>query len=269
MNAFNKTIDHIGAFLRLRKQFHNPYVITLMRLGVIKTPYFPYRFTNGTHSFTMLGRPAQASNTDLFILREIFIRQAYKRILPLLPKGPLRIVDVGANIGSFTVWMHATVGVSEAFCFEPVPDTRRLLAYNLSVNKCEGAKVMAAAMGGSARTISIALNEENPGASSIYDVPPPGKATEVPVLAFEDWAKSIPGNFDVLKLDCEGAEWEIARHSSAEQLRRFPIIVGEVHDDPEQNQPPGEFIKLMESKGYETIFWDGHSAGVYVGRQRR
>ena len=45
----------------------------------------------------------------------------------------------------------------------------------------------------------------------------------------------------LLKMDCEGAEWEIIRQTDPQQFARFQAVVAEVHDDPEHKQSVTEF----------------------------
>src|SRR6185436_12596744 len=184
-------------------------------------------------SFHMLARPSRATMSDLFVLREVFIQETYRDVLPLLSKRPLRIVDVGANLGSFTIWLHRRHGVAEAHCFEPEPTSFRLCRYNLAANDCPFAEVAPKAVGGQRRQLMMRVNTSRPGGNSIYASVGAGEdVREVEVVAFGEWLNTVPSNFDLLKLDCEGAEWEIATTLLPEQAARFPIVVAEIHDDP-------------------------------------
>jgi len=111
-------------------------LIALLRLGFVKLKYFPYAISNGRNSYLMLGRPTTTSAADFFVLREVLVDETYRDVLPLLPQKALRVVDIGANLGSFTIWLNQTAKVDEAFCFEPEPDSFRLLRFNLANNRC-------------------------------------------------------------------------------------------------------------------------------------
>ena len=91
----------------------------------------------------------------------------------------------------------------------------------------------------------------------------PGHAIQV--LAFSEWLAQIPGAFDLLKMDCEGAEWEIVRQTSPSDLARFRVVVAEVHADPEGLQPVEQFGELLEACGFRTVRWDRKSHGLYLG----
>lgn len=267
MATLRLRLVHLKLLAEIWRHFKSPALITLLRLGIIRIPYFPYRLTVGEKPLTMLARPTTTSMADLFVLREVFVNEAYKDVLPLLGgRKNIRLVDIGANLGSFTIWMDRTVGVREAFCFEPEPDSFRLLDFNLRINGCTSAKSIESAIGGEARTIKISLKKESPGGTNIYGtVGSPEAATPVQVLALNQWLKAVEGDFDVLKIDCEGAEWEIFRKTEPAAFKRFRVLVGEVHGDPEQKQSVAEFKGLVEQLGFRTVRWDNKAQGLYFG----
>ena len=257
---------HLKSVFQIRRHFRQPWLLILLRLGVLRLPYFLHRITNGDKQYRMLARPTTTSMADIFVLREVLVDEAYRDVLPLLNQKNIRLLDVGANLGSFTLWMHRTVGVREAWCFEPEPDSFRLLQFNLSLNDCRTAKALECAVGGTARTIHISLKESSPGGTSIYGdghASAPGRA--VPVIAFGEWLRGIEGDFDLLKVDCEGAEWEILGQTDPRQFARFRVFVAEVHDDPENKRQVSEFKGIVEKLGFRTVRWDNKEKGLYVG----
>jgi len=213
-------------------------------------------------------RPAAHPLGDLGVLREVFLKEAYKDALALLTAKNIRLVDIGANIGSFTIWTHRVLGVREAFCFEPEPDNFQLLNFNLYLNDCLMAKTIQCAVGGESRMTRILLDKINPGGSSIYGENPSPEAKTVPVIAFEKWLREIEGEFDLLKMDCEGAEWEIVRQTDPQQFARFKVVVAEVHGDPQKRQSVSEFKQSMENLGFRTVRWDNKILGLYVGTRK-
>jgi FkbM family methyltransferase len=264
--------DHFRSFWRLRQHFENPLLIAMLRLGFVKLKYFPYAINKGRNSYLMLGRPTTSSMADLFVLREVLVEETYRDLLALLPRKGLRVVDIGANLGSFTIWLSQSAKVDEAFCFEPEPDSFRLLRLNLANNGCGFARALDKAVGGKARDARISLREDSPGGTNIYRTAPDGNGTQgnaIEVVAFSEWLKQTPGAFDVLKMDCEGAEWEIVRGTSQAEFARFGAVIAEVHPDPERLNSIEDFASLMESRGLQTVRWDGKSQSLYLGVPRQ
>jgi len=268
MTALRVQYDHLKSIFEIRRHFKNPWLIVLLRLGIIRLPYFLHRITKDTRQYALLARPTTTSCADLFILRDVLITEAYKDILPYLGRN-IRFLDVGANLGSFTLWLHRTIGVREAFCFEPEPDSFRLLNFNLALNDCHAAKTLECAIGGKTRTAKIALKESSPGGTSLYGgYTTNAQATSISVIALQEWLAKVEGDFDLLKLDCEGSEWEILDKTDPKQFERFPVLLAEAHGDPVSNRPVSELRRLAEKVGYRTVRWDDRGHGLYIGVRR-
>jgi FkbM family methyltransferase len=248
------------------RHFRNPGLVLLVRLGCLKVPLFLYRIAKDGRQYDLLARPTASSLGDLFVLREVLVEETYGEILPLLPAGPLRVLDIGANLGSFTIWLHCRHGVREAFCFEPEPTSFNLCRFNLAHNGCAAAQPLPAAVGGRSREITMRVNTNRPGGNSIYASAGETEETaRVKVIGLAEWLAGAPGLFDVLKLDCEGAEWEMIAETPPALFQRFGLIVAEVHLHDQPSVEP--FKTFFERLGFRTVRWDGHSHGLYIGQR--
>jgi FkbM family methyltransferase len=253
--------------MTLWRHFENFWLILLARLRIVRLPYFLYRIHGKGRAYSMLGRPTSSSSGDIFVLREVLVDEIYKDALAEVNGTDLRVVDIGANIGAFMVWSNTVFRVREAFCFEPEPESFRLLGFNLSQNGCTTARTFPFAVGGTPRMVKLAVNKNVPAAANIYDGASSDGQT-VAVISFCEWLGQIEGNFDLLKMDCEGAEWEIVRQMDSQQLARFQTVLMEVHPDPEKQQAIADFKSAMERFGFETVRWDNKAFGLYVGRRK-
>jgi len=269
-----RLIGQIGSVLLTLTHFRNPLIILMTRLALIRIPYFIFRFDFAERGMSILGRPTTTSLADLFVIKEVFLHQTYKDILPLLPDQHVQFVDIGANLGCFSIWLDQLREVSGSYCFEPEPDSFRLLTFNLSKNGCNQVTPIQAALGGTSRRISIMLKNSSPGGTSIYnngEAEPCGGTGQqiVEVLALGQWLQQVSVQFDLLKLDCEGAEWEILRSCGQSVRKHFRVVVAEVHDDPEGISTVDEFPDLMSHHGFTTLRWDNKSQGIYIGARAK
>ncbi len=262
VNKNLKLISNKGKqYYQLFKHFRNPLLVFLARLGWIKIAYCSYHIHKNGIDYSMLGR---ARGGDLWILREVLVEETYRPILELLPAGPLRILDVGAHIGSFTIWLHRRHGVNEAFCFEPNSDSFSLCQFNVGQNGCDNVWLSRQAMGGSTRESEMWADPITHARSSLHRRATSSTTQQqrVQVIALNEWLEKVQGSFDLLKMDCEGAEWEMLKAAPA-AFTRFSIIVAEIHEDPDGQQNIGDFAAALSRHGFSTV----HCDGFYIGRR--
>jgi FkbM family methyltransferase len=261
----------LKALGQIWRHFENPLLVSMLRFGIVRLPFFAYRLrTTDGKRVTMLARPGTMSLADLFVLREVFVEETYKDILPLLPARPLSVLDVGANLGSFCIWLAGRHGIVRGVCFEPDPSSFRLCRFNLAVNNCPQVDAIPKAVGGSERVIEMRVNTSRPGGNSIYSAASGhDEIAQVEVIAFSECFSTTGTDvIDVLKMDCEGAEWEIVDKTPPQVWQRFSLIVAEIHGDSTQQFRPDDFPKMMEARGFETKRWDGGHMGLYIGVRR-
>lgn len=268
MQKIRNLFQKIQGFIEILKYFHSPWSVILLRLGIKKTHYFFYSIKVRGKRFGMLARPYARPLSDINVLRTVLVQGEYKKILPHLPEHPLRIVDVGSNIGSFAVWISSERNVQEICCFEPDLGSYRICTFNIEENHCQGASTIQKAVGGRPRRISIPATSNQPSGQNIYNIHHDGNTQIVDVISLDEWLMGVTGDFDLLKLDCEGAEWEIVRNTPADSLLRFGLIVAEIHDDPEGKESPADFHKHLEHCGFTTILDEGVVHGLYIGLKR-
>ncbi len=168
----------------------------------------------------------------------------------------LSYVNVGANIGAFDVAVAAMIReIPLAVSVELNPRTFGRLRFNLQVNGLHDVRVLNAGVAGRSGVFHF-----HPTACSLADglfVPPPSgeaasRPTQVPLLTLgETLVQAGVENkeFDLLKLDCEAAEYGIVAESSRGCLRCFRHIVAELHPEP-----PGESVAALEAKLAECGF---------------
>lgn len=118
-------------------------------------------------------------------------------------------VDVGANIGSYTVLAAKVVG-ARVIAFEPIGSTFASLRDNIALNDVGGrVEALAACVGSSAGTVRMSANLDTvnhvltPGASA------PEAGVEVPVVSLDE---QLAGRAPFLmKIDVEGYELEVLK----------------------------------------------------------
>ena len=74
------------------------------------------------------------AETEL-IFREVFVSQVYARHGIQVRPGDC-VLDIGANIGMFALYLHQTCPDARVYSFEPIPRTFEILQKNLALHGC-------------------------------------------------------------------------------------------------------------------------------------
>jgi len=185
---------------------------------------------------------------ELFVLTEIFLRGVYERQL----SGPYTVVDVGMNIGMTSLFFAAKPEVAKVIGYELLRPTYEAALRNLTRNPELQAKIQANPYGlwSSDSIFEVAYDKERRCGLGI-GVDPVISDTLEPVLvrrASTELATLLDtcGTPVVLKLDCEGAEYEILEDLAASSLLpRFKAVLCEWH-----RKGPDALTRLLETAGF-------------------
>lgn len=186
-------------------------------------------------------------------------------LLPDLVREGETAFDVGANLGGYTIRLSELVGpAGQVHAFEPVPRTFRLLQYNVArLAPYPNVRAHCAAVSdcGGRATLHIPLEGklENFYTASLA-APRRGsaRAISVELVSLDDWYESSFGKVTFVKIDTEGAEWQILR-GAERLLREFrPSVLCEIGSGTERFGHRGdELIALMQDLGYVPFRYDG------------
>jgi FkbM family methyltransferase len=176
-----------------------------------------------------------------------------------------QIVDVGAHVGSFTVWAARRAPNARCLAVEPNPGTFELLQANIRANGLEGRVItLNAAVGAARGTGSLELVDHSLGTrlsrNGAGDVE---VRVETMSSLLETAGMQSP---DVLKVDCEGMEYELFPSIGADGLRGIGVIACEYH--PEPGHSVKELDAILGAAGFGVrrpdqplgVLWATHAA---------
>jgi FkbM family methyltransferase len=177
---------------------------------------------------------------------EIFVTGAYERA-GVCWSDVRTIVDVGANVGMATLWFARRAPIASIVAVEPATAAYRQLAANVARNELSDRvttlKAAVAAKAGTGR-----LERAGPSVNGRL-VSSGGE--EVRLVKLQDLLDLVPGGrVDLLKLDCEGAEYEILTTASESELRAIGCVLGEYHEV--EGRRPEELARALEPAGFTT-----------------
>jgi FkbM family methyltransferase len=160
------------------------------------------------------------------------------------------VIDVGANIGTFSVGAARAAVNGWVLAYEPEPENFALLRRNLDRNRCRNVTPVRAAVADATGTRTLRVNADSSGGHALRSDGEPGlTVASVSLKAIFDEYRVE--RCDYLKLDCEGAEYEILYGLPADYFRRVRRIALEYHADPaEKRVRAGELIRHLRDVGY-------------------
>jgi FkbM family methyltransferase len=169
--------------------------------------------------------------------RQCIASNMYTRYLPSFTlRGPLRVLDLGANGGGFPLMLKIQgYELGRVVCVEMNPLTYQRLLVNVSSNLGASTVAINAAVAGSGQTAEILLKPSRGGTSeSMYanraDASAPHVAVRPVTLQalYDQYFKNEL--IDICKVDIEGAEYEALEASPDELLRKIRYLVIELHE---------------------------------------
>jgi FkbM family methyltransferase len=153
---------------------------------------------------------------------ETFIKEVYKW---LNFKGK-EVVDVGAYVGDSAIYF-ALNGAKHVYAFEPYPFSWRIASRNISLNNLEKKiTLLNEAVGGESKVIYV---DEKYPASADEELKEFEKGKKIRVTTLEEIVKRFRLKNAVLKMDCEGCEYNSIINTTNEILRRFNQIIVEYY----------------------------------------
>ncbi|MFC1488226.1 FkbM family methyltransferase [Thermodesulfobacteriota bacterium] len=199
--------------------------------------------------------------------KEIFLEECYTRELELkLPDQPA-ILDIGANAGFFSLFSASRFPGARIISFEPIPNNFKQLKRNKKLNENFQITCIQKAVYGYSGEISISFDPEDSftTAASVFEKPDlRSKIIKVPCVTLQEIFNQYRfERCDLLKMDCEGAEYEILYNCPASYLRRISQIVLEVHGGAEPNQNIASLNDYLISKDFKTRHYSEHMLSAW------
>src|SRR5437588_2561781 len=157
------------------------------------------------------------------------------------------IVDIGAHVGTFTVWAAMRAPGARVLAVEPNPETFPLLERNIRDNGLHGrVTAIHAAVGAAPGTGTLELVEHSLGTrlARTDDGAIKVRIETVPALL----AQAAMDDVDLLKIDCEGMEYEVFESIDSQQLLRLGAIACEYH--PRPGRKVDQLDALFKSAGF-------------------
>ncbi len=205
------------------RTFSNFFAIYLSRIK--KIPLGEIVLRNGAR-FAVLN-----TNNNLGTIHEVFTQKEYQHITELSNINRPVLVDIGANIGVFTVWAAGILPTAELYSYEPEEKNFLLLRENIVRNGIASrAHAFHAAVCGKEGTRTLSIAGESSGKNSLAYAIGGGATEQVQATTLNRiFEENNLLSCDCIKIDCEGAEYEILYNTAPEHLAKVRMMIVEHH----------------------------------------
>lgn len=189
-------------------------------------------------------------NSTLPIITEIWHDKVYGDLQELAGEASPVIIDIGGNIGTFSLFVLFKIPGARVYTFEPEPQNFKCLERNIALNAMtHRCKPTHKAVCGARGERLLFLTGENSGTNSMFNTGPFASQIKVQCITLEDIFSEFNISLcNLLKIDCEGAEYEILMSTPKYVFRRIKRIVLEWHDV--KGFTPEALVSFLQSMGY-------------------
>jgi FkbM family methyltransferase len=191
-----------------------------------------------------------------FLFHEIWVQRTYTPPGFEIKRGDV-VIDIGGNIGVFATYAATAAPDVRVYSYEPFPGNIEWLRRNIEQSGLSNVKVIEQAVGGGAGERTLHVNPESWIVHSLVrdEGSAAGDVSVTCVTLDQVFEDNGIGACDLLKLDCEGSEYEILMGCRPETLRRVKRIVGEYHEGVSIGKTGQDLRRFLEANGFSIDYF--------------
>ena len=193
-------LNKLDILFNSRKIFKNWYIYPIVYFKLTNNKYAIFETKSGQKI------KIRVNSTDLMALTHVWLVQEYHHDSFNIKTNDI-IIDVGAHIGLFALYASQFCKHGQIFCYEPIEENYDLLLENIKLNNIKNIIPFNLAVSDKNSKIKIYLNSDESGHSIFLNNE---KSVMVNSTTLENiFTENNIDNCNFLKLDCEGAEYQI------------------------------------------------------------
>jgi FkbM family methyltransferase len=182
------------------------------------------------------------------------------------------VIDIGGHIGSFSIMASRKAPNGTILTFEAFDETFRQLQKNLSENHADNVRAFNLAVSDAVGRQTLFVNRMNQAQNSLYADSGEERIVETTTLHNIFQENNIE-RCNLMKVDCEGAEYEIL-FSAREVLSKIDRIILEYHEPSPMQiskgySPAALELLLIESGFTIKTLVNTHYRGVMYAERRQ
>lgn len=216
----------------------------------LKNTASKYYFRNGLIANT-------AAGVDAATLTVVWIKEEYGNVENLKT-----VIDIGANIGAFALLVAKESPKCRVYAYEPEPNNFKLLKKNVKENKFEKkVKIFQQAVSAKSQREKLYISEYSPYHSILsknYK-----KFIHINSVSLNDvFIKNKINSCDLLKIDCEGSEFNILYNANKATLKKINNIRLEYHNRRDKKANIKDLKNFLIKFGFKLVMFHPNSESV-------
>ena len=233
--------EKIAVLLGSYKKFKNWYLCPLIYLNIIKRNFVIFK-TNSD-----LKMKIRVKSTDLMQLTTIWLTREYEAPGFEIKENDT-IIDVGGHIGLFMLFCEQFCHKGKIYCFEPASDNYKIFLDNTKLNNFKNVFPFNIAVSKQDGKIPLYLNDDTSGHSIFLKNSNSIQVDSITLQKIFDLNNIEKCN--LLKLDCEGSEYEIIDSLPESYFSMIDKMIIEYHFAEKYPKLLTNLIKKLERTSF-------------------
>jgi FkbM family methyltransferase len=212
----------------------------------------------------------RVNTSDALMIWEVWKAKVYDDVrIPIL-EGDV-VVDIGAHIGAFAVRAARQAHRGKVYSYEAARSTYLMLEKNRKLNSLENLSIENSAVSNRRGEMHLYMPANNSILGSLRQ-DTSGFKEMVQAITFSDIiAEHALERVDFLKIDVEGAEFDILFACSDEIFAKIQRMVIEYHEFEGDKRSHQDLVNLLDSQGFKVVvekakFPQPHWFGTKINR---
>lgn len=201
--------------------------------------------------------------SDRYVFNEIYGREdAYQRETLLATVRGGDVIEVGAHKGFFSALAGKVA--RRVVSFEPARTNHSYLVRNMQRNGLDNVIAVNKAVSNTSDDRQFTVSKITDARHTFYatEFSGEGEKTTVRCTTLKDILLDYSlDRLSLLKMDCEGGEYDIMFSLDDETLKKIPRIACEIHEGPGIPYTCQEFLQYMERKNFAVEVYDQRQMG--------
>ncbi len=220
--------------------------------------YYIYKVGGLTGAFTFKlrsGMDIKVPKRLMQTYKECFFDETYFRGLPtyITPSRFNTVIDVGANVGYFSLAALSRNPLAKVYSYEPMPNNFKLLSSYGEESDYNNWTIINRAISGEAGQLELNYNAEDSFTTSA-SIEQSDREPDVAQVESNTLKQVLEEHHldkvDFLKLDCEGSEYPILYQSNKETLEKILCLSVETHRSDQSGYNRDDLAAFLKRLDY-------------------